>query len=419
VRDTPVVFDRVWKKFRRGERHDSLRDLVPSIAKRMLRRTRPLELEGAQEFWALKDVSFEVQPGEALGIIGPNGAGKSTTLKLLTKILRPTRGACHVRGRVGALIEVAAGFHPDLTGRENVYLQGSIMGMKQAEIARRFDEIVAFSGVEAFIDTQMKRYSSGMNARLGFAVAAHLDPDVLIIDEVLSVGDSMFQARCLERIRSLRNAGVALVFVSHNLPAIESLCHRVLWLQSGEPMFIGDPRSAIRQYLAREDKGRPPDSTGYRSSEQRVIGFESVQLVDASGGATTHLASGASAALKYSIVAHGRPRDVIVGFGLQTADNHLVFGENSTVEMAPLTLASSERVDGTVAFRSLPLPEGRYHINVSLECPTTREVFDRVDRAVSFDVEVPQEANRIGSVRLRTSWTVEHMTPVTGACEVG
>jgi lipopolysaccharide transport system ATP-binding protein len=194
-----VVFDSVWKKFRRGERHDSLRDLIPAAVRSLAGSTREDELQ-QREFWALEAVSFDVGAGEALGIIGPNGAGKSTTLKLLTRILRPTRGHCAVRGRVGALIEVAAGFHPDLTGRENIFLQGAIMGMRRAEIARKLDEIVDFAGVGDFIDTPVKRYSTGMNARLGFSIAAHLDPDVLIIDEVLSVGDSAFQDRCVRRM---------------------------------------------------------------------------------------------------------------------------------------------------------------------------------------------------------------------------
>lgn len=233
-----VIFDGVWKKFRRGERHDSLRDLVPATFKRLVNRPAVDALD-AQEFWALRDVSFEVKPGEALGIIGPNGAGKSTTLKLLTKILKPTKGRCEVRGRVGALIELAAGFHPDLTGRENVYLQGAIMGMTRPDIARRFDAIVDFAGVESFIDTQVKRYSSGMQARLGFAIAANLEPDVLIIDEVLAVGDFTFQQKCYERLARFRDDGVPIVLVSHNLQAIAKLCHRALLLQPGKPHVIG------------------------------------------------------------------------------------------------------------------------------------------------------------------------------------
>src|SRR5438034_8166142 len=214
-----VMFDGVWKKFRRGERHDSLRDLIPAIARGVLGRRRSNDLHD-EEFWAVRDVSFEVQPGEALGIIGPNGAGKSTTLKLLTKILKPTQGRCEVRGRAGALIEVAAGFHPDLTGRENVYLQGAIMGMKRAEIVRKFAEIVEFAGVSDFVDTQVKHYSSGMQARLGFAVAAHLEPEVLLIDEVLAVGDLAFQHKVFERLKAMVRREIPVVIVSHQLDRV-------------------------------------------------------------------------------------------------------------------------------------------------------------------------------------------------------
>src|SRR6476661_7746469 len=184
IANASVSFRKVWKKFRYGEVHDSLRDLIPALGKRLIGRGAAARDLRSGDFWALRDVSFEVVPGEALGIIGPNGAGKSTILKLLTRIVRPTRGSCAVRGRIGALIELSAGFHPDLTGRENVFLQGSIMGMQRREIAGKFDEIVEFAGIPDFIDTPVKRYSNGMHARLGFSIAAHLDPDVLIIDEV-------------------------------------------------------------------------------------------------------------------------------------------------------------------------------------------------------------------------------------------
>ncbi len=245
-----IVLDHVWKKFRRGERHDSLRDLIPSAFRNLLGRKRlgDDELAG-REFWAVKDLSFEVHPGEALGIVGPNGAGKSTTLKLLTRILRPTRGSCHVRGRVGALIEVASGFHPDLTGRENVFLQGAIMGMRRAEILSKLDAIVDFAGVSDFIDTPVKRYSSGMNARLGFSIAAHLNPDVLIVDEVLSVGDMSFQARCLERMRERVADGVALAFVSHNLQTVSALCRRAVVLGRGGLLFSGATDQALQVYV--------------------------------------------------------------------------------------------------------------------------------------------------------------------------
>ncbi len=273
-----IVFDGVWKKFRRGEHHDSLRDLLPSLAARAFRR-RTAELSEV-EFWAVRDVSFEVRPGEALGIIGHNGAGKSTVLKLLTKILKPTRGRCEVRGRVGALIEVAAGFHPDLTGRENVYLQGAIVGMKRAEITRKFDQIVEFSGVGDFIDTPVKRFSSGMNARLGFAIAANLDPDVLIIDEVLSVGDATFQARCMTRMRELIKRGVPVVFVSHNLPAVLELCTSAILLGHGAELFRGRPADVVQQYRR---VTRSPVSQSAATADARI---DDVRMLGADGAPT-------------------------------------------------------------------------------------------------------------------------------------
>lgn len=244
-----ITFDSVWKKFHRGPAHDSLRDLIPA----MLGRSRRSDPDGSMregDFWAVKDVSFEVKPGETLGIIGGNGAGKSTTLKLLTKILTPTRGRAEVRGRAGALIEVSAGFHGDLTGRENVFLQGAIMGMPQELIRARFDEIVEFSGVAAFIDTPVKRYSSGMGARLGFAIAVHLEPEALIIDEVLSVGDVSFQDRAFERIRQLARSDIPVVIVSHQLDRIVDLCSSCILLRSGAVAYHGSPRDAVEQYLS-------------------------------------------------------------------------------------------------------------------------------------------------------------------------
>lgn len=246
--DIAVSFDHVWKKFRKGERFDSLRDLVPAMAKRLWS-GRPKGL-GAQEFWALRDVSFELQRGDSLGIIGPNGSGKSTTLKLLSRILKPDSGSVQVVGRYGALIELGAGFHPDLTGRENIYLNGTILGMKRAEIAKKFDAIVAFAELEEFLDTPVKRYSSGMYARLGFSVAAHVDPEVLIVDEVLSVGDYHFQEKCFARMREFTRNGTTLIFVSHNLTAVGSLCKSALLLNKGVPVFQGDVQGAIQKYYA-------------------------------------------------------------------------------------------------------------------------------------------------------------------------
>jgi ABC-type polysaccharide/polyol phosphate transport system ATPase subunit len=243
-----IEFRSVWKKFHRGEMHDSLRDLVPAMVRRIAGRPPQRRELATGDFWALRDVSFEVKPGQTLGIIGANGAGKSTALKLLTKILRPTRGSCEVRGRMGTLIEISAGFHPDLTGRENVWLQGAIMGMPSARIKEKFDEIVEFAGIPEFIDTPVKRYSSGMNARLGFAIAAYLDPEVLIIDEVLSVGDLQFQKKAFDRISQLARSGRPVVVVSHQLDRVAQLCTHAMLLRKGEVVVTGDPVKVIARY---------------------------------------------------------------------------------------------------------------------------------------------------------------------------
>src|SRR6476661_1910436 len=248
--DASVSFRRVWKKFRYGEVHNSLRDLIPALTRRMIGKGAQSRHElNSGDFWALRDVSFEVAPGEAIGIIGPNGAGKSTVLKLLTRIVRPTRGGCTVRGRIGALIELSAGFHPDLTGRENIFLQGSIMGMHRREIAAKFDEIVDFAGISDFIDTPVKRYSNGMHARLGFAIAAHLDPEVLIIDEVLAVGDAAFQQKAFGRIADMRRELVPLVVVSHQLDRIAQLCTKGILLNRGRVVHGGTPAETIAAYV--------------------------------------------------------------------------------------------------------------------------------------------------------------------------
>lgn len=242
--------------------HDSLRDLIPAIAKRMIGRGPDAKDLQDGDFWAVKDLSFEVLPGQTLGIIGPNGSGKSTSLKLLTQILEPSRGYCMIEGRPGTLIEVSAGFHGDLTGRENVFLQGAIMGMSRADIERRFDEIIEFSGVGESIDTPVKRYSSGMNARLGFSIAAHLEPDVLIIDEVLAVGDLSFQERAFGRVRELAHSGIPVVMVSHQLDRIAELCTDAILLTQGVPVARGSAADAITAYVKANDKSGIVPSNG-------------------------------------------------------------------------------------------------------------------------------------------------------------
>jgi lipopolysaccharide transport system ATP-binding protein len=239
----------VWKKFHRGQLYSSLREFIPEIASRLRLRSSKKAGQNSNSFWGLKDVSFHMECGEALGIIGANGAGKSTMLKILSRILRPDEGSIIVNGRVNALIEVAAGFHGDLTGRENIYLNGSILGMKKREVDRKLDRIIEFSGVEAFIDTPVKRYSSGMMARLGFSVAAHLDPDILLVDEVLSVGDANFQNRCIANMNDKLKNGATIIFVSHNLKAVAELCPKTLVLHQGEAVFFGRSEEGISRYM--------------------------------------------------------------------------------------------------------------------------------------------------------------------------
>jgi ABC-type polysaccharide/polyol phosphate transport system ATPase subunit len=294
VRGGAVVFEQVWKSFRYGEVHDSLRDLLPALGRRLTRRAATTSELASGRFWALQDVSFTVEPGEALGIIGPNGAGKSTVLKLLTRILRPTRGRCAVPGRVGALLEVSAGFHPDLTGRENVFLQGAIMGMARREITAKFDRIVEFADVSDFIDTPVKRYSSGMHARLGFSVAAHLDPDVLIIDEVLAVGDFAFQQRAYERIAEMLKRHIPVVVVSHQLDRVASLCTRALLLNRG--MVIARARRRVHRGLCARRPGRRLGGAG-RLGARRAAG----------AGPGARVASGGRAAVLVELEVGDRP----------------------------------------------------------------------------------------------------------------
>src|SRR5436190_21417615 len=247
-----IIFDHIYKKFARGEQHTTLRDLIPALISNWWKKKQIDEqaLKG-EEFWAVNDVSFSVPKGEALGIIGPNGSGKSTTLKLLSGILRPDRGSYSVKGRLSALIEVGAGFHPDLTGRENVYLNGSILGMTRKEVQSKFADIVEFAGVGDFIDTPVKRYSSGMAVRLGFAVAAFIEPDVLLVDEVLAVGDTEFRNRCHNRMNQMMNRGVTMILVSHNLEEVRSLCDNTIMLFKGEKLVEGPTQKVVEEYHQR------------------------------------------------------------------------------------------------------------------------------------------------------------------------
>lgn len=268
----------------RGERYVALRDVLAQGVKDVLRKSREafrgrqvLQGNEVEEFWALRNVAFEVGQGEVVGIIGRNGAGKSTLLKVLSRITEPTEGKVTIRGRVASLLEVGTGFHPELTGRENIFLNGAILGMSKAEIRSKFDEIVAFAEVEKFIDTPVKRYSSGMYVRLAFAVAAHLEPEILVVDEVLAVGDASFQKKCLGKMKEVSEQdGRTVLFVSHNMTAVQSLCSRGVLMKGGQTAFIGDTEECVRQYLTAG--GQIPTEANWDDPE-KAPGNEKVRMM--------------------------------------------------------------------------------------------------------------------------------------------
>jgi lipopolysaccharide transport system ATP-binding protein len=378
--DSVIRFDHVWKKFLKGERHSSLRDLIPSIGRGLVRKLKTDELQ-TQEFWAVRDVSFEVKRGEALGIIGPNGAGKSTSLKLLTKIMRPTRGTCSIKGRVGALIEVAAGFHPDLTGRENVFLQGAIMGMKRADITRKLEDIVEFSGLNDFIDTQVKRYSSGMNARLGFSIAANLEPDALVIDEVLAVGDMAFQQRCIERMQEFKRRGVAIAFVSHNLQAVSTLCTHALFL-GGSVKAAGAPDEVISAYVESAD-------TALDASANDPVRITSSRLFDGhQQEVEANIGPGTALTLKTTFAPTTGSRDVTFELLVyRSTDNLLVYAghfTNSEIGLPEIVPGQPFEVD--FMFRA-NLTRGHYRVVTRIYDNIIQRFLAQVCPPATFAVE--------------------------------
>jgi ABC-type polysaccharide/polyol phosphate transport system ATPase subunit len=367
----------VYKRFRRGDRHDSLRDLIPSLVKRAVRKDRDRAL-AAEEFWVLNDISFQLEKGETLGIIGHNGAGKSTMLKHLSGIMAPTRGSIAVNGRLSALIEVGAGFHPDLTGRENVYLNGVILGMSRAEVRRKFDEIVDFAGLEEFIDTPVKRYSSGMFARLGFSVAAHLEPDILVIDEVLSVGDFAFQRKGLEKMRAIAKSGATVIFVSHNLQAVAEFCHRGILMEKGKIIEDGPTDRVIRRYL---DTAPAHASKAARGPVQ-ITSTE----ISSGDGQTGRFAAGQTAKVKVGIEALAPAEKVAVVIELFNNDFYEVFNTSSErLGHPPISMDRGQRAECKFDLR-LNLGPGTYYLGVYLYRYDVEREYDHVFPATSFVV---------------------------------
>jgi ABC-type polysaccharide/polyol phosphate transport system ATPase subunit len=380
-----VVATRLWKRFRAVQKMPTVRDLVTWPPGRGSRDWR----------WVLRDVDFDIQPGEAVGLMGINGSGKSTLLKLLSRVMTPHSGSVTASGRVGALIEVRAGIHPELSGRENIYIYGSLLGLPRKEIARRFDDIVEFAEIGKAIDRQVKYYSSGMQMRLGFAVAAHLEPDVLLVDEVLAVGDSSFQQRCLERMRQVLQSGTTLVLVSHDLASLEAVCHRGMWLQDGVLVADGHIRDTLGAYRTAIEEfahaGFYPDG---------VIRVGDVSIERDDGFMPT---TGRDAVLRVTMKAEESfPGRLFIGISEGPATPIFVVSHF-------LRLAEGE-THVECRLRDLPLPRGRYSLWVGMVAMSDKDLVPW-HHVSSFAVggpeldEAPQAVVRLAPVYVDASWS--------------
>ena len=367
-----------------GDLRDFIANTARSAIKAVTGRGGKTSLE-EREFWAVRDVSFDVRQGEVLGVIGRNGAGKSTLLKLLTRITDPTHGHATIRGRVGSLLEVGTGFHPELSGRENVYLNGAILGMNRREIGEAFDEIVEFSEIGKFLDTPVKRYSSGMYVRLAFAVAAHLKPEILIVDEVLAVGDAAFQQKCIGKMGDVAKQGRTVLLVSHNMASIQALCHRAIYLIDGQIDYEGDTQEAIRRYLQRHN----PDSdmaicerTDREGSGEMLL--HDVAFIDPLGRTMPALQSGDDVTIRFELKATQPIQSPMVLFSIVDRDGIVIAHFNNEIRKTDLgTVQNEAAIDCRIP--KLPLKPGRYFLNVSVT-NSHRETLDRLEQACGFDV---------------------------------
>lgn len=370
--DTVIRVENLGKKYQLGRQsqngagYRTLRDTLAEGTRNLLRRNG--SRAKTEEFWALRDVSFDVKEGEVLGIIGRNGAGKSTLLKILSRITDPTTGRVRIKGRVASLLEVGTGFHPELTGRENIFLNGAILGMSRAEIRAKFDEIVAFAEIDKFLDTPVKRYSSGMYVRLAFAVAAHLEPEILIVDEVLAVGDAEFQRKCLGKMEAVRRSGRTVLFVSHQMNAIEALCSRCLVLSAGSVQFDGETKAAINFYLNRVAMNASgTDVSGMARSGNGEIRFTRFWVADTNQRPVAAISSGDDVRLTLEYVTRGRQarRDISVGISI-----HDQFGTILTIFYNDYSGTRFADVPGHGCFECaiphFPFSKGRYLVGARL-----------------------------------------------------
>ena len=369
---------------RAQERHDTLRDALAASFKRL--RRRPSQRANQEDIlWALKDVSFEVQRGEVVGIIGRNGAGKSTLLKILSQITEPTRGRAEIHGRVGSLLEVGTGFHPELTGRENIYLNGAILGMRRAEIDRRFDEIVAFAEIERFLDTPVKRYSSGMYVRLAFAVAAHLEPEILLVDEVLAVGDAQFQKKCLGKMGEVAEQGRTVLFISHNMGAVAQLCPTSVYMQSGRMVGLDRSPIVIREYLS---GGQATNTSVYfdpASNLNRAVTITACWIANSDGEhiATVSVSDGFKIGL--DVLVRRSMSDLETSLRISTALGQSLFTCNLSDSIETVELATGKHR----LFVEIPkhfLAPGLYSLTVAIHKPNI-EILDIHENILSFQIE--------------------------------
>lgn len=376
----------VSKHYRLGQsRGDTmLREALVRLLKKPFHRRE----QAGETIWALNDLSFSVQAGEVVGIIGRNGAGKSTLLKVLSRITYPTSGTVDVQGRIASLLEVGTGFHEELTGRENVYLNGSIMGLKKREIEARIDAIVAFAGVEAFLDTPIKRYSSGMRMRLGFAVAAHLEPDVLLVDEVLAVGDIQFQKKCLDTMRDLRTGGRTVLLVSHNMAAVENLCQRTIWIDSGRVRMDGPTGQVVRAYMS-TFAAAGHGAADLESIESRTghgeARFTHLEFLDPQGVPTHYVRSGDHLVVRVHFRVHTVIHDLWVGIEVNTDSGIRLTATNNWATGFHVPSVSPGESYMDLEIDCLTLMPGRYYL--SLWLGKFHHLHDGLQNCVTMDVE--------------------------------
>lgn len=370
----------------------------------------------SEDYWALRGVSFEVPEGQSIALVGHNGAGKSTALKLMTRILEPTTGTVQMRGRIAALLELGSGFHPDLSGRENVFLNGSLMGFSRRDMELRLEEIIDFSGIGQFIDMEVKHYSSGMYTRLAFAVATSVDPDILITDEVLAVGDEAFQRKCMERIYSFRQQGKTIVFVSHALDTVRTLCDHAVWLEKGEPQLVGEAGEVVDAYLAKVNQTEAEalrkrglatgagEDTPYRRGT-REIEIVRVELIGATGRDQVVFNTREPLTVRMHYVAHQCIERPVFGIGLNHESGFLISGPNTAFSHVDIaSVQGAGHVDYVI--ESLPLLAGRYAFSVAAYDETMQHPYDHHDRLYPITVHSTGLSERYGVVPLAGGWKI-------------